>query len=104
MSKTHEHRNRFKLGRPISVVQKVFLENHAQVLTKSQKLKRRLRKGPFTKTQQISNATNKILEDVNPDNVKTRRKNHLIEYFPREERLTPPITESAVISRDSDFY
>ena len=38
-SKAHDHRNRFKLGRPISTGQKVFLENHAQDLIKSEKLK-----------------------------------------------------------------
>ena len=31
-------------------------------------------------------------------------RNHLIEYFPKEERLPPLITNYAVISRDSDFY
>ena len=33
-SKTHEHWNQYKLGRPISVGQKIFLENHAQDLMK----------------------------------------------------------------------
>ena len=37
-SKAHEHRNRLKLGRPFSIGQKVFLQNHAQDLTRSQKL------------------------------------------------------------------
>ena len=58
-SKAHEHRNRFKLGRPISVGRKVFLENHAQDFTKSQKLKQ-LRIGPFTVTKQITNTTYEI--------------------------------------------
>ena len=102
-SKAHEHRNRFELGRPISTGQKVFLENHAQDLTRSQKLKQ-LRVGPFTVTKQITNTTYEIREDANPDNVKTTHRNHLIEYFPNEERLPPLITNKAVISRDSDFY
>ena len=34
-SKAHEYRNRYILGRPINVGQKVFLENHAQDLTSS---------------------------------------------------------------------
>ena len=101
-SKAHEHRNRFKLGRPISTGQKVFLENHAQDLTRSQKLKQ-LRFGPFTVTKQITNTTYEIREDANPDKVKTTHRNHLIEYFPKE-RLPPLITNHAVISRDSDFY
>ena len=102
-SKAHEHRNRYKLGRPISTGQKVFLENHGQDLTRSQKLKQ-LRVGPFTVTKQITNTTYEIREDANPDNVKTTHRNHLIEHFPKEERLPPLITNYAVISRDSDFY
>ena len=53
-SKAHEHPSRFKLGRPIRTEQKVFSENHAQDLTRSQKLKHR-RVGPFTVTEKITN-------------------------------------------------
>ena len=101
-SKTNEHRNRCKLGKPISTGQKVFLEDHAQDLTRSQKVKQ-LRIGPFTVAKQIANTTYEIREDANPDNVKTTHRNHLIEYFPKEERLPPLITNYAVIPRDSDF-
>ena len=52
----------------------------------------------------ITNTTYDIREDANPDNVKTTHRNHLIEYFPKEERLPPLITNYVVISRDSDFY
>ena len=38
-SKSHEHRIRVELGRPISIGQKVLPKNHAQDLTKFQKLK-----------------------------------------------------------------
>ena len=102
-SKAHEHRNRFKLGRLLSTGQKVFLENQAQDLTKSQKLKQ-LRVGPFTVTKQITNTTYETREDANPDNVKTKHRNHLIEYFPKEEQLPPLSTNYAVVSRHSDFY
>ena len=102
-SKAHEHRNRFKLGRPISTGQKVFSENHAQELTRSQKLKQ-LRIRPFTVTKQITNTTYETREDANPDNVETTQGNHLIEHFPKEEPLPPLITNYPVISRDSDFY
>ena len=81
----------------------MFLENHAQDLTRSQKLKQ-LRVGPFTVTKQITNTTYGIREDANPDNVKTTHRNHLIEYFPKEERLPPLFTNYAVIFRISDFY
>ena len=101
-SKAHEHRNRFKLGRHISTGQKMFLETHAQDLTRSQKLKQ-LRVGPFTVTKQITNTTYEIREDANPETVKTTQ-NHLIENSPKKERLPPLITNYAVISRDSDFY
>ena len=102
-SKAHEHRNRYKLGRQVSVGQKVFLENHAHDLTKSQKLKQP-RVGSFAVTKQITNTTYEIREDVDPDNVKTTHRNHLIENFPKKERLPPLITNYTVISRDSDFY
>ena len=102
-SKAHEHRNRIKLGGPISKGQKVFLENHARDLTKSQKLKQ-LRVGPFTVTQQITNTTYEIREGANPDNVKTTHRNHLIDFFSKEERLLPLITNYAVIYRGPDFY
>ena len=80
----------------------MFLENHAQDLKKTQKLKQ-LPIGPFT-TKQITNTTYEIRENADPDNVKTTHRNHLIEYFPKEERLPPLITNFAVISRDSNFY
>ena len=102
-SKAHEHRNRFKIGRPISAGQKTFLENHAQDLTKFQKLKQLL-VGPFTVSKRITNRTYEIREDESPNNVRSTYRNHLIEYFPIEERLPPLIINYVVISRDSDFY
>ena len=52
----------------------------------------------------LTNTTYEIQENSNPDNVKTTHRNHLIEFFPKEERLPLLITNYAVISRDSDFY
>ena len=69
-SKAQEQRNRFELGRPISFGQKVF-ENHAQDLTRSQKLKQ-LRVGPFTVTKQITNTTYEIREEAIPTTSKLR--------------------------------
>ena len=54
--------------------------------------------------KQITKTTYEIREDANPDNVQNTHRNHLIEYFPKEERLPPLITNYAIISRDSDFY
>ena len=42
--------------------------------------------------------------DANPDNIKVTHRNHLIEFFPKEERLPPLITNYAPITKDSDFY
>ena len=69
-SKAHEHRNRFTRGRRISTGQKVFLENHAQDLRKSQKLKQ-LRIRPFALTKQITNTTYEIRQDANPSKLRT---------------------------------
>ena len=103
-SKAHEYRDRFKLGRPIKIGQKVFLENHTADLCRSQKLKQ-LRFGPFTVTKQITNTTYEIQEDANPDNIKVTHRNHLIEYIAKEERLPPLIANYApLITKDSDFY
>ena len=44
-NKAHEYRNRFKLGRPISIGSKVRLENHSKSLLISKKLQS-LRSGP----------------------------------------------------------
>ena len=82
----------------------MFLENHTADLSRSQKLKQ-LRVGPFTVTKQITNTTYEFQEDANPDNIKVTHRNHLIEYFPKEERLPPLITNYAQpITKDSDFY
>ena len=102
-SKAHEYRNRFKLGRPLEVVQKVLLENHKPDLFKSQKLKQ-IQVGPFTVTKQITNTTYEIKEDENPENVKVTHQNHLLEYFPKEETLPPLLTNYAPIEQDDNFY
>ena len=103
-SKAHEYRNRFKLGRSINIGQKVFLENHSADLSISQKLKQ-LHVSPFTVTKQITNTTYEIQENANPDNIKVTHRNHLIEYFPKEERLPPLITNYAPpLTKDSDLY
>ena len=103
-SKAHGYRNRFKRGRPINIGQKVLLENHAADSSRSQKLKQ-LRVGPFTVTKQITNTIYEIQQDANPDNIKVTHRNHLIEYFSKEERLPPLITNYAPsITKNNDFY
>ena len=55
-NKAHEYRNRFKLGRPISIGSKVLLENHSKSLLISKTLKS-LRCGPYTVTKHMTNTT-----------------------------------------------
>ena len=50
------------------------------------------------------NTTYEIHEDANPENNKVTHRYHLIEYFAKEERLPPLITNYAPITKDSDFF
>ena len=93
-----------KLGHHLDIGQKVLYENHRQDLSKSQKLQQR-RLGPFTVTKRITNTTYQIQDDKDPTILKTVHRNHLVEYYPKEESL-PPVIEEYVPSdthRD-DFY
>ena len=65
---------------------------------------KQLRVGPFTVTRQITNTTYEIKEDENPENVKITHRNHLLEYFPKEETLPPLLTNYAPIEQDDNFY
>ena len=61
--------------------------------------------GPFTVTKRITNTTYQITEDQNPENLRTVHRNHLIEYFPKEETLPPLIEEyTTPHSGDTNFY
>ena len=103
-ARSHAYRNRFKLGHHLDIGQKVLYENHRQDLLKSQKLQQR-RLGPFTVTKRITNTTYQIQDDKDPTIFKTVHRNHLVEYYPKEESL-PPMIEEYVPSdthRD-DFY
>ena len=103
-ARSHAYRNRFKLGHHLDIGQNVLFENHRQNLSKSQKLQRR-RLGPFTVTKRMTNTTYQIQDDKDPTILKTVHRNHLVEYYPKEESL-PPMIEKYVLSdthRD-DFY
>ena len=103
-ARSHAYRNRFKLGHHLEIGQKVLVENHRQDLSKSQKLQQR-QLGPFTVTKRITNTTYQIQDDKDPTIPKTVHRNHLVEYYPKEESL-PPMIEEYVPSdahRD-DFY
>ena len=88
---TYQHWTKSVLGKPPAGPHEV-----------SQSQKKRV--GPFTVRKEITNTTYELREDANPENVKTTQRDHLIEYFPKEEQLFPRITNYAVISRDATFY
>ena len=103
-ARSHAYRNRFKLGQHLEVGQKVLYENHRQDLSKSQKLQQR-RLGPFTVTKRVTNTTYQIQDDKDPTTLKTVHRNHLVEYYPKEETLPPMIEEYVPMDRrHDDFY
>ena len=98
------YRNRFKLGHHLELVQKFLYDNHRQELSKSQKLQQH-RLEHFTVTKRITSTTYQIQDDQDPTIVKTVHRNHLVEYFPKEESL-PAMIEEYIPSdkRHDDFY
>ena len=100
-ARSHAYRNRFK---HLEVGQKVLYENHRQDLSKSQKLQQR-RLGHFTVTKPVTNTTYQIQDDKDPTIFKTEHRNHLVEYYPKEETLPPMIEEYVPMDqRLDDFY
>ena len=91
-ARCHEYRKRFKLGHHLAVGQKAFYENHRQDLSKSEKLQQR-RLGPFTVTKRVTGTTYQIQDDKDPSVIKTVHRNHLVEYYPKEESLPAMIEE-----------
>ena len=84
--------------------QKVIYKNHCQDLSNSQKLQQR-RLGPFTVTKRVTNTTYQIQDDKDPTVLKTVHRNHLVEYYPKEETLAPMIEEYVPVDRrPEDFY
>ena len=103
-ARSHAYRNRFKLGKHLEIGQKFLYENHRQDLSKSQKLQQR-RLGPLTVTKRVTNTTYQIQDDKDPTIFKTIHRNHLVEYFPKEETLPPMIEEYVPMDRHHDeFY
>ena len=102
-ARSHAFRNRFKLGHHPDVGQKVLYENHRQDLSKSQKLQQR-RLGPFTVTKRITSTTYQIQDDKDPSIPKTVHRNHLVEYYPKEESLPAMIEENVPHDQRHDFY
>ena len=88
----------------MDVGQKVLYENHRQDLSKSQKLQQR-RLGPFTVTKRVTSPTYQIQDDKDPSVIKTVHRNHLVEYYPKEESLPAMIEEYVPHDqRHDDFF
>ena len=103
-ARSHAYRNRFKLGQHLEIGQKVLYENHRQDFSKSPKLQQR-QLGPFTVTKRVTNTTYQFQDDKDPTIFKTVHRNHLVEYYPKEETLPPMIEEYVPMDRHpDDFY
>ena len=103
-TRCHAYRNRFILGHQRDVGQKVHYENHRQDLSKGQKLQQR-RLGPFTVTKRVTSTTYQIREDKDPSVTKTVHRNHLVEYYLKEESLPAMIEEYVPHDqRHDEFY
>ena len=84
--------------------QKVLYENHQQDLSKNQKLQQK-RLGPFTVTKRVTKTTYQIQDDKDPSIIKTLRRNHFVECYPKEESLPAMIEEYVPHDkRHDDFY
>ena len=59
---------------------------------KNQKLQQR-RLGPFTVTKRVTSATYQIRDDKDPSITKTKHRNHLVKFYPKEESLPAMIEE-----------
>ena len=103
-ARSHAYRNRSKLGHHFDIGQKVLYENHRQDLSKNQKLQQR-RLGPFTFTKRVTSTTYQIQDNKDPSNTKKVQRNHLVEFYPKEESL-PAMIEECVPhdQRHDDFF
>ena len=85
-ARAHKYRNQYRLAKPLSLNQKVLLESHSQPLNMSKKLCQ-LRQGPYSVLKQITGVNYEIALDTDPSFTLVAHRNHLIEYFPKEEKL-----------------
>ena len=104
IARSHGYTNRFKLGQHLEIGQKVLYQNCRENLSRSRKLQQR-RLEPFTVTKRLTNTTYQIQDDKDLLILKTVHRNHLVEYYPKEETL-PPMREEYVPmdKRHDDFY
>ena len=90
-TRSHAYRNRFKFGYHLATGKSFLYKNHRQVLSRSQKFQQR-HLAPFTVTKRFTNTTYQIQDDKDPAIFKTVHRNHLVEYYPKEESV-PPMSE-----------
>ena len=86
------------MGKPIKIGLKVLLENHAKGLLKSKK-----RSEPYTVTKQITNTTCEIVHDIT-EQKKVVHRNHLVEYFPKEQEIDKLVQDYSTNYDDSQAY
>ena len=93
------------MGHHLDVGQKVLHKNHRQDLSRNQKIQQR-RLGPFTVTRRMTSTTYQIQNDKDPTIIKTVHRNHLVEYYPKEEPLPAMIEEYVPHDQqdDADFF
>ena len=61
--------------------------------------------GPFTVTKRVTSTTYQIQDDKDPSITKTVHRNHLVEYYPKEESLPAMIEEHVPHDQQHvDFY
>ena len=97
-TRSHAYRNWFKLGQHLDIGQKVLYGNHCQDLSNSQKYQQR-QLGPFIVIKRVTNTTYQNQEDKKSTTLETVLRNHLVEYYPREETLPPMIEEDVPMNR-----
>ena len=89
-NKAHMFQNQFKLGRPIKEGTKVLLENRSEPLLKSQI--------PY-----VTEVTYGIQNDFTNEK-KIVHRNHIVEYFPKEQQMPKLLQEYSSDLFSSDFY
>ena len=100
------YRNKYKLAKPLQIGQKVLLGNHHVPFGKSQKLCE-LRSGPYIVNKVITKVNYEIALNADPTRTQVVHRNHLVEYFPRDNELPKLISNyEKPLSDDKteDFY
>ena len=101
-NQAHYFRNQHKLGKPIKIGSKVLLENRSKQLLRSQKLLH-LRSGPYTVVEQVTDVNYKIENDTTSEK-KIVHRNHIVEYFPKENIMPKLVTEYSTDPMSDGFY